>query len=348
MKPARVRISAENLSDFISRLFQAKGMSAADAGSVAEVVAWADQRGVASHGISRVPLYLDVIERGQMDVRAEPVVDSRAGAVFVLDGRKCAGAVAMKRAVEECAKRAKAHGVAVGVVARTTHTGAIGHYAHWAAERGFAAIFCNTGPPIMAYHGTRAASVATSPIAIGVPGENGPVVLDMATSLIANGKLIAARDRGEPIPPDWALSKEGDICTDPALAAILLPLGGPKGSGLAFMFECLTGMLGNNPIILDQAGKKRVHTANAMMVLIDVSLFRPLEEYKREMGKLGRLMKALPKADGVDEVLLPGERGTREFDKRGREGISLSRKSWTRIVEAGEKIGVSAPAVQDI
>ncbi len=350
MKPARVRIDAATLKDFISRTFQAKGMSAADAGDVAEVISWADQRGTASHGVSRVPLYLSVIDRGDMDPKAVPTIDSRAGAIFVLDGRRAAGAVAMKRAVEEAARRAKAHGVAVGVVGKTTHTGAIGHYVHWAAERGFAAIFFNCGPPNMAYHGTRAPSLGTNPIAIGVPGEHGPVVVDMATSLIANGKLIQARDRGEPIPTDWALTRDGDTTTDPALAEILLPLGGAKGSGLAFLFECLTGMLASNPIILEQAGPngKRKHTANAMMVLIDISVFRPLDEYKRDIGALGALVKSLPKADGVDEVLLPGERGAREFEKRGREGITLSRKSWIRLVEAAEKAGVAAPAVQDV
>ena len=346
--PARIRIGSSELSNFVSRLFQAKGMSAAHADAIGEVITWADQRGTHSHGISRVPMYLRVIDDGHMDVKAVPTIDSRAGAVFIVDGHKAPGAVSMKMAVEECAKRARAHGVAVGVVVRTTHTGAIGHYVGWAAEQGFAAIFCNCGPPIMAYHGTRVTSIATSPIAIGAPGEDGPVVLDMATSLIANGKLIQARDRGEPIPPDWALTKEGDICTDPALAEILLPLGGPKGSGLAFMFECLTGMLANAPIVLEQTGKKRKHTANAMMVLIDVSLFRPLDEYKREMGKLKRLMKSLPRQDGIDEVFLPGERGAREFEKRGREGISLSKKAWGRLVAEAEKIGVAAPTVADI
>ena len=349
MKPARIKIGAASLRQFISRVFQAKGMSAADADDVAEVIAWADQRGTASHGVSRVPMYLGVIDRGDMDPKAVPSIDSRAGAIFVLDGQRAAGAVAMKRAVEEAARRAKAHGVAIGIVCKTTHTGAIGHYVHWAAERGFAAIFFNCGPPNMAYHGTRAPSLGTNPLAIGVPGENGPVIVDMATSLIANGKLIQARDRGEPIPTDWALTKEGDITANPALAEILLPLGGAKGSGLAFMFECMTGMLANTPIILKQAGPgaKRKHTANAFMALIDVSVFRPLEDYKRDMGALGRLVKALPKADGVEEVLLPGERGAREYEKRGREGISISKKAWGRLVEAAAQAGVEAPLVAD-
>lgn len=322
-------------------------MGAADAAETAEVIVWADRRGTPSHGIARAPLYLDVIDRGAMDPKAVPVIDSRAGAVFILDAKRCAGPVAMKRAVEEAARRAKAHGTAVGVVAGATHTGAIGYYAEWAAERGFAAIFLNCGTPNMAYHGARAAGLGTSPIAIAVPGANGPVVLDMATSLVANGKLIAARDRGGPIPADWALTKQGDPTTDPALAEILLPLGGAKGSGLSFMFECMTGMLAGFPILMNQVGPagKRRHTANAMVVLIDIAVFRPLDEYKREMGKLGGVMKSLPKADGTDEIMLPGERGAREFERTGREGLSLSAKSWARLVEAAERIGVSAPDV---
>ncbi len=349
MASARVKIEAEALRDFLRRTFLASGMNDPDARTVADVIAWADQRGTASHGISRVPMYLGVIERGDIDVKAVPQINSRAGAVFVLDGKKAAGAVAMKCAVEEAARRARVHGVCVGVVGHATHTGAIAHYVEWAAAQGFAAIVCNCGPPNMAYHGTRVAGLGTNPISIGVPGADGPVVLDMATSLIANGKLMQARDRGEPIPPNWALTRSGDITTNPAVAEILLPLGGPKGSGLAFMFECLTGMLANNPIILKQAGPgaQRRHTANAMMILIDIAVFRPLDEYRREIGDLRRLVKALPRADGVEEVFLPGERGAREFSKGGRDGVVVSRKNWNALVEAAQKLGVQAPPVQE-
>ena len=179
---------------------------------------------------------------------------------------------------------------------------------------------------------------------LGIAGRDAAGTIARATHTRQDDAI--ERFHGEPIPPDWALTKEGDICTDPALAEILLPLGGPKGSGLAFMFECLTGMLANAPIVLEQTGKKRKHTANAMMVLIDVSLFRPLDEYKREMGKLKRLMKSLPRQDGVDEVFLPGERGAREFEKRGLPltvfGISMALERHPELtaafVEGGHEI----------
>jgi ureidoglycolate dehydrogenase (NAD+) len=253
----------------------------------------------------------------------------------------------MMAALEEAERRARAHGIGMGVVSAATHTGAIGRYAYRAAERGLAAIIFNAGPPNMAYHGARVPSLATSPIAIGVPSEGDPLVLDMATSLVANGKLIEARDAGRSIPEDWALTKEGARTGNPETAEILLPLGGPKGSGLALMFECLTGLIGGNPITLAQVGpgKKRRHTANATIILVDVGVFRPLSGFRHDVTEMGRLLKGLPRLDEDTEILLPGERGTRESRMRAREGVILSAKNWARLTEAGARLGLEPPAV---
>ncbi len=345
MKPETAHISADHLTQFIISVLMAKGMPQAHAATLAEVLVWADLRGVSSHGVSRLSMYLRTIKDGEMDPIASPQIENRAGALFVVEGHRCAGPVAMKLALEETARRAKDFGVGMAIIRRTTHTGAIGRYVHAAAQQGFAAIMFNSGPPNMAYHGSRVKSLATSPMAFGVPSEEGPLVLDMATATIANGRLIQAARTGEPLPPGCALTKTGEPTTDAAAAEILLPLGGPKGSGISFMFECLTGVLAANPILagmIGPAGQRR-HEHNAMLILIDIAALRPMEDFKRDMSELGAVVRALPRLDPDVAIMLPGERGAKTYERRSREGVPVSQKALSGLLEIAEKAGVAPP-----
>ena len=343
MKPDVQRFSAAELIRFVSSLFVSKGMSAAQASTLAEVIVWADQRGISSHGVGRLAMYMRIIADGHMDPHAEPVIEDRAGALFIVEGNHCAGPVAMKMAFEEAAKRARIFGVSIAAIRGTTHTGAIGYYAFQAAEQNFCGIMMNGGQPNMAYHGARVKALATAPLAIGVPSGEGPLVLDMATASIANGRLQQAVANGNPIPPGCALTKDGEPTTDAAAAEVLLPLGGPKGSGMSFMFECLTGVLAANPVIASMIGPNRKvkHAHNAMLILIDIAAMRPLADFKRDMSELGAAVKALPRLDPDVEIMLPGERGAREFARRAREGIPLSAKTLAGLQAIAEKAGVA-------
>ena len=320
-------------------------MSEPDARTLADVIVWADLRGVSSHGVQRLPMYLRILDNGDMDPKAVPTIDSRGSALFIVDGHKSAGPVAMKLAMEEGERRAKAHGVAVALMRSATHTGAIGYYACKVAERGLAAIMINGGQPNMAYHGAKVASLATSPIAMGLPSNDGPVVLDMATATIANGRLQQAIDQAQPIPAGAALTKEGAPTTDATKAEILLPLGGPKGSGLSYMIECFTGILATRPLLLSMIGPQgtRAHIHNAMIVLIDIAALRPIEDFKREMSELGELVKSLPRLDPEAEILLPGERGARDFATRMKHGVPIAPKAWERLLKTAASLGVAAP-----
>ncbi len=347
LEPANVLVAADALRAGISRILCARGMKATDAGALADTIVWADMRGIGSHGVARLPMYLRIIDNGEMDPKAVPTIEHKAGAIFVVDGHKCAGPVAMKLAMEEAARRARAHGLAMAVMRGATHTGAIGYYVHQAAEQGLVAIMFNGGPPNMAYHGARVASLATSPVAIGAPSSDGPIVLDMATATIANGRLQQALNLGQPIPAGSALTKDGAPTTDPARAEILLPLGGPKGSGLSFMIECLTGVLAARPLLASMIGPggKRRHIHNATLILIDIAVFRPLEDFRRDMSELGALVKALPRLDPEAEILLPGERGARDYELRAKNGVPIGASSWKKLVEAASSLGVEPPKV---
>jgi ureidoglycolate dehydrogenase (NAD+) len=344
---SKTRLVAEpELHAFLVRLFAAKRVGAGDAACIADVLTWAELRGVETHGLARVAQYLQLIDEGQLDPLASPSLQLDLGAACLVDGHRCAGPVAMLQAVELATERARRFGIGMAVVGRTTHTGAIGCYAERAARKGFAAITFSAGPPLMAYHGARVASVSTAPVAIAVPGgTDGATVLDMATSVVSNGRLKLARDAGEPIPAGWALDGSGAPTTDPAEADIPLPLGGPKGAGLAFMFESLAGILAAAPILSEMVGPRgrRRHAHNATMIAIDVGRFRPLAEFEADVEKLAGILKALPPQDGHDEIRLPGERGARTARERKAGGIPVAGATWRKLAEICRALGVAMP-----
>ena len=157
----------------------------------------------------------------------------------------------------------------------------------------------------------------SSPLATDIqrrPSErHGPLLLDMATSVAAIGRIMEAGKAGRSIPEGWALTVDGTPTTDPAEAATALPLGGPKGSGLSLMIECLSSLMAGAPILAPRLGRtgEGRHLQNATVVLMDIAAFRPLDEYQRDVDELADRLKALPPAEGVDAILLPGERGAR-------------------------------------
>jgi ureidoglycolate dehydrogenase (NAD+) len=342
----QVLIHHENLKQFLTDIFAAKGMSAADAAAVADLLAWANVRGIDGHGAVRLSSYLEFIDRGDLDPRAEPQIRMLGPTAFTLDGARAAGPVAMMKAAAHAVATARQYGVCIALVHDTTHTGAIGRYPQWVAEQGCACVMMNGGPPFMAYHGTRTANLGTSPISIAVPGPGAaPLLLDMATSVVSNGRLRQAIAAGETLPEGWALDAEGKVTTDPKKAAVILPLGGPKGSGLSLMFECLTGILAASPLLImyaDPAGRKR-HKQSAIMIVLDVEMFRPLADFRRDVGDLVAMIRKLPLQQGFDEALMPGERGERRAAARRPEGIPLPPALWKELGDIARTLGVTAP-----
>jgi ureidoglycolate dehydrogenase (NAD+) len=196
----------------------------------------------------------------------------------------------------------------------------------------------------MPYHGAAVPSLSTAPIAIGVPGPDGPIVLDMATSVFAMGKLPGLRQAGTPLPPDWALDAQGHPTTDPQRAALPLPMGGAKGSGLSFMFECLTSLLGVAPILLGQiTGTQSGNRQNSFVIAIDIAAFRPLADFIADVGDLATVLHGLPRRAGFDEILLPGEGSGRIAAARAVEGIPTVGRAWTTLFAVASRLGVAAP-----
>jgi LDH2 family malate/lactate/ureidoglycolate dehydrogenase len=338
-------VSAAALRRFVAGIFEAKDMSPAHAATVAEVLVWANLRGTDSHGVSRVPRYLEMIEAGDLNPKAEPKTRNESAASVLIDADRAAGPVAMSVAMAAATDRAKAAGIGLALVRATTHTAALGYYTLKAAREGVAALAASASIPNMAYHGARAAGVSTSPISIAVPGgERGPVVLDMGSGIVSIGRLAQARRQGQPIPEGWALDDTGNPTTDPRLAEIPLPMAGPKGSGLALMIECLTSLVVANPILAETAGRPargRRHRQNAFAIAIDVARFGDPALYAREVDRLAAVLKALPRQPDHPEILMPGERGARTYEKRSRDGIPLPRRVAAELEGIARDLGVA-------
>ena len=337
--------SEQALSAFVQRLFEARGLRADDAGKIARVLVWADMRGSDTHGVSRIPHYFGMIDKGAMKPAAQPRLRADFGALFSLDAQGAAGPVAMMALLENAQVRARQFGVGLGVMGGATHAGAIGFYAEQAARHGHAAIAFAAGPPLMAYEGARIASASTAPLAIAVPGgPQGVVLLDMAASQISNGRLKQARRDKESLPLGWALDAQGRPATEAAQAETLLPMGGPKGSGLALMTEILTSVLAGAPLLSPMLAQgKKGHGQSAMIIVIDIARLRDPQDFASDMDALTSVIKALPRIDGVDDVRLPGERGARALEQARAKGMKMDMKVWDELVELARAYQVALP-----
>jgi LDH2 family malate/lactate/ureidoglycolate dehydrogenase len=318
-------ISVDRLERWVSAIFRAEGLSEEHARTVAKVLIFANLRGMDTHGVLRVPSYIRFIRSGDLNPSPAMATRDETAACVLLDADRAAGPVAMHKAMELATDKARQAGAGVCLVRATTHTGALGYYTHMAAERGMAAIAFSSSTANMAYHGARAAGVSTAPLALAVPGEHGPIALDMASSIMSMGKLREAKRTRTPLEAGQALDKNGNPTTDAGWAAILLPLGGAKGSGLSLLIECMTSLVTGNPLLaeaLERTALGARHRQNGAVIALDLARFVDPAEFRRQAGRLARAIKALPPQPGV-EILLPGERGTRAASQRRRDGIPV-------------------------
>jgi LDH2 family malate/lactate/ureidoglycolate dehydrogenase len=340
----RVIVKAEALRRFTTDVFARAGMAEAHAALVADALVWANLRGVDSHGVSRIPGYVEWIRRGDINATPRMAVETETAAVVVLDADRAAGPIAMVSAMGHAVRKAREAGAGLVLVRATTHTAALGYYTLIAAREGLAGLAFAASTPLMAYHGARAPGVSTTPISIALPGgDHDPLLLDMSSSLIAMGKLNQARRTGERLPEGAALDAEGHPTTDARHAVTPLPMGGPKGSGLAVMVECLTSLVLGNPIaaeVIEGTERGRRHRQNCLALAIDIARFGDPRAFQREAQRLMRTLKALPRAVGVDEILMPGERGRRTFERRTREGIPLPPVVVGELTKVADSLGV--------
>jgi ureidoglycolate dehydrogenase (NAD+) len=333
LNQGQTTFSAERLERWVARIFEKEGLSREHAQTVAKVLVWADLRGMETHGVLRAPRYVELIRAGDLNPRPAMTTRNEAAACVLLEADRAAGPVAMTRATGLAIDKARQAGAGICLVRGTTHTGAIGYYTQMAADVGMAAIAFSSSTANMAYHGARAAGVSTAPFALAVPGEEGPIALDMASGMVSMGKLRQAKRSGEPLPPGSALDSNGVETVDARAAAIPLPLGGAKGSGLALLIECITSLVTANPIlaeVLERTPLGARHRQNGALIVLDLARFVDPGHFRREAARLARAIKALPPQPGM-EILLPGERGACTAQQRRRDGIALPKPVYEEL-----------------
>ena len=342
-----MRVAAPALRNFIASLFERAGMQAAHAATVADALVWANLRGVDTHGVSRVPRYLEFIETGIINPKPQMRVTTDTPAVQVLEADRAAGAVAMTMAADMAMAKASVAGIGLVLVRATTHTGALGYFTERIARGGMTGLAISASIPNMAYHGARAAGVSTAPISIAVPGAGDtPIVFDMGTGVVSLGRLAQAKRANETLAAGIALDAQGQPTTDAQAATIPLPLGGAKGSGLALMIEMMSSLAVGNPLLAGffsgEANAKR-HRQNALVIAIDAFRFCPEEQFRGDVARTVAALKALPADPQAGGILGPGERGYIEAERRGRNGIPLPPGVANELVAAATKLGLAAP-----
>jgi ureidoglycolate dehydrogenase (NAD+) len=342
-----IRIGKAELEAFVSAVFVAAGLSRGHADEWARMLVWANLRGTDSHGIIRIPRYVELLNNKSINAKPDIRVERKTAAAVVLETDRAPAAVGMTRAVTEAIQCACAAGVGWCAARHTTHTGAIGYFAQQAANQGFAAIVMTASGPMMIYPGTRVAAVSSNPIAFAVPRRNGrPYLLDFSTGVVANGKIMAAADRGEKIPLGWGVDKDGRDTTDPKAVENVLPMAGAKGAGLSFMIECLTSLLLSEPRIAPDLESWAIGDdpfLNGSVIAIDPAAFGDRDKFLREAERLGLAIAGLARAEGIDRIMLPGERGDAIRAEREKSGIPIPKGTWQRIAKTAAVLGVKPP-----
>jgi uncharacterized oxidoreductase len=353
-------IPVQPLTAFVTRIFLATGCAQKEAARIAEHLVGANLAGHDSHGVVRVPRYVEWLEAGYVVKGQEAEIVTDGGAFALLDGKWGFGQTVAPQAVALGIARAQEHGVSVIALRHAGHIGRVGDYAEQAIAAGLISIhFVNVaGSVLVAPFGGAERRFSTNPIAIGVPLPGRPLVLDFATSLVAEGKVLVASSGGKPLPEGALIEPDGRLSSDPhtlygpyeavgprnpanGLGAIRA-FGEHKGSGLAFMCEMLAGCLTAGGTSGPVEGRGRI--ANGMLsIFLSPSHFGTREEFERMGLAYAAWVSACRPADPAQPVLLPGEPEQQRRAERLAHGVPLPEDAWANILATAARLGVRSP-----
>ncbi len=342
-----VSVPAVGLAEFVAQLFAAAGVPKSAAASVAEGLIEADLEGLSSHGVMLVDMYIERLRRGSVarDTKAA-VVSERQGAV-VLDAGHVLGQLSAVQAMDIAIDKARQFAAGIVAVRHGFHFGAAGRYALHAAKAGCIGIaMCNTRP-LMPAPGGAERVVGNNPLAIAVPTEGDiPIVLDMATSEAAMGKIRMAEKAEERIPPTWAVTAQGLPTTNAseAIAGMLLPSGGPKGFALSFLIDLMCGLLSQGAFgarVRPLYGDFSVpYDCSHLFIAIDVAHFCDLDEFRRQAAEAAARIRNGAPAPGVAQLFTPGEPEWRRRQRSGGE-VRLDPLIVAMLTRYARELGVA-------
>ncbi len=341
--------TAPELHDVVKRILMAAGADARNAERVGESLVSANLCGVDTHGLWQLAGYVERIGMGGLNPTAWPEILAETPTSALVSGNWTFGHVTAKYATEIAIEKARQQNVAVVGMVRVNHIGRLGEYAELAASQGLISIVVGGGmgvevPNAVPYGGSRPL-LSTNPIAMGFPaGQGTPVILDIATTALSGVKVVLARDKHRPLPPDCIVDREGNPTTDAAKffeGGAYLPFGGHKGYGLMLAAEFLGRILtGADAFAAKPWGAKIFSHSGASIVAIRADMFGSLDQYSRCAEEMERKIRAVPPAPGFREVLVPGDPEARTRQTRLRDGIPIPQQLWQQVTELAASLGV--------
>lgn len=347
-------LAAPSLEEFAIALLAAGGATEEEAGRVGPSLVSANLRGYESHGVMRIPYYLQATKTGECESGAELTVLKESATHVVADANWGFGQVQAGRMLERLTEKVRSSGMAIGTMYHTGHIGRLGEYCERAAADGLVSMLmvnshgaaARVAPP-----GGRVPRLSTNPLAIGVPNGDEPVVLDFSTSATAEGKVRVKKIAGEECPEGWLLDAEGNPTTDPNTLygdppGSILPMGGAqayKGFGLSLMIEILTGALSGGVVAREPLYPKKGNCV--FLMLVDPEAFGGRDHFCREVAQLTAYIRSCPTVEGCDRILLPGDPERFVLADRSKNGIFLDDENWAQLTLLAEELGVAVPDV---
>ncbi|MFB5663648.1 Ldh family oxidoreductase [Alteribacillus sp. HJP-4] len=343
-----MKVYAESLKNFVADILQKVDISEENSRIVADSLVSANLRGVDSHGVTRVPIYVERLKSGAVNPDPNVTVLQESDATLLLDGDDGMGQIVGAKAIEKGIEKAKKHGAVYAGVTRSSHFGTGAYFIQKVLEQDMIAFAMSNAPSTMAPWGGITPYFGTNPYAYGIPAEkNSPIIFDMATSVVARGKIISAEQRGEDIPEGWAIDKEGRPTTNSgeALAGTVLPFGGPKGYAMAAMIDIMSGVLtgaGFGPHINNIYGDyDKPQNVGHFFQIIDIRSFMERDQFKQRVDQMINEIKNSAKAQDVEEIFLPGEIEFQNEKERTENGIELGSEVYESLKETAASCGIS-------
>ncbi len=350
-----MHIKPEHLKAFVSDVFKSAGLTQQNSEIVADSLVSANLRGVDSHGVTRIPIYVERLKSGAVNPNPNVKVIDESESTLLLDGNNGMGQIVGSKAIELGMEKAKKNGAVYIGVKHSTHFGTGAYFIEQAVKNDLIAYAMSNAPSTMAPWGGLEPYFGTNPYAFGVPaGKNTPIIFDMATSVVARGKIISSEAKGEDIPLGWAIDKQGRPTTNAkeALEGSVLPFGGPKGYAISLMIDVMSGVLtgaGFGPHVNNIYGDfDKSQNVGHFFQLIDINRFMSADQFKERVDMMIDEIKSAPKAEGVDEIFLPGEIELNIEKERLQNGINLGQEVYESIKEVGLEVGVDIEAFKTL
>lgn len=312
-------------------------LPAAAAADTARLLVRTNLRGIDTHGIARLPMYLTKLASGEVNPRAAPTLTWREPALLEVDGDGGLGQFVGLAAMRELARAAQEQTIACALIRRSGHLGALGLFALELAEQGLVAMVCQDTPPLMALQGSKSAAIGNNPLAFAAPlKDRAPLVFDMAASIVARGNVLQAQRDGATIPEGWAIGPDGEPTTDAATAlkGAMLPMAGHKGIGLAMLVQVLAGSLNGLAASAPSASGSPANVSGFALVINPARLLgRPAFDAHMDAWLATYL------AAGGDSARYPGQRAAAEEQRRAAEGLALPASVVNELRAAGASVG---------